>query len=61
MKFFQSLFSIFCEVLLYITNHKRRLVVKFSLHFINVDTGTQNEDRKEMSAFLDTYLDPRLQ
>jgi hypothetical protein len=44
MKFFQSLFSIFCEVLLYITNHKRRLVVKFSLHFINVDTGTQNED-----------------
>jgi hypothetical protein len=44
MKYFQILFSIFWEVLLYIITHKRRAVAKFSFRFINVDTGTQNED-----------------
>ena len=44
MKYFQTLFSIFCEVLLYIINHKRKEVAKFRFRFINVDTGTQNED-----------------
>jgi hypothetical protein len=56
-----GIFSIFCKVLSYIINHKRRAVAKFSLHFINVDTGAQMKTRKEIPAFLDTYLDLRVQ